>query len=333
MNQAITIAVTGAAGQIGYALIFRLASGAVFGPQTPIHLKLLEIPPALPMLKGVEMELSDCAFPTLASITSSADPEVAFKDCNWALLIGSAPRKAGMERKDLIKINGGIFTTQGKALNSVAASDCRVLVVGNPCNTNALIAMKNCPRLPAENFFAMTMLDQNRARAQLAKRAQCHVSAVKRVCIWGNHSSTQFPDFANGTIDTKPVTTVIDNNSWLRGEFIDNVQQRGAAVIKARGSSSAASAANAALDTVRALSTPTPEGDCFSAAVATTAAQERYGINDELIFGYPLTSDGKKWQVVPKISLDAFAQEKLAATQRELLEEKAAAADFMGNGN
>lgn len=326
-RKSVRVAVTGAAGQIGYALLFRLASGEVFGPDVDVHLQLLELPQVLPALEGVKMELDDCAFPHLASIICTDDMYVAFKDVDWALLVGSVPRKAGMERKDLLHVNGGIFTKQGKALDEVASPDCKVLVVGNPCNTNALIAKSVCQRLPAKNFFAMTMLDQNRAYSQLAQKAGVHHTAVKNVIIWGNHSATQYPDFFHATINGQPVTEVITDHAWLQGEFITTVQQRGAAIIKARGASSAASAANAVIDTIQCLTRPTPVGEYFSVAVSSDGS---YGVPEGLIFSFPVRSDGENWEIVQGLSLNDFAREKIALTQQELLEEKEAVRELLG---
>src|SRR6185312_11386556 len=264
MTSPIKIAVTGAAGQIGYSLVFRIASGAMFGPDQPIALSLIEIPNALAALEGVVMELHDCAFPLLKAITPTADLEEGFRDMNWALLVGSVPRKAGMERKDLLGINGKIFIGQGKAIEKNAAPDVRVLVVGNPCNTNCLIAMNNAKGIPANRWFAMTRLDENRAKMQLALKAGVDVTSVSNLAIWGNHSATMYPDFYNARIDGRHATEVITDVHWLQNEFISTVQQRGAAIIKARGLSSAASAANAVVDTVRSLVNPTPEGDWYS---------------------------------------------------------------------
>ena len=262
MKAPIRVAVTGAAGNIGYALIFRLASGEVFGPDQPVILHLVEMPPVLPALDGVEMELDDCAFPTLAGVVKADSDhlEDGFGDCNWVLCVGSVPRKAGMERGDLIRINGPIFTSTGKAINDASAKDVRVLVVGNPCNTNCLIAMNSAPDVPRDRWFAMTRLDQNRADTQLAQKSGKPVAAVKNLAIWGNHSATQFPDFFHATIDGKPAPEVIGDDAWLQGDFITTVQKRGATVIEARGASSAASAANAALDTVKSIIRPTGQG-------------------------------------------------------------------------
>ncbi len=273
------------------------------------------------------MELDDCAFPTLASITCTDQLEVAFKDVDWALLVGSVPRKAGMERKDLLTINGGIFTKQGQALDQVASPDCKVLVVGNPCNTNALIAKSVCKRLPAKNFFAMTMLDQNRAYSQLAQKSGTHSTDVKNLAIWGNHSATQYPNFYDATIQGKAVTEVISDHDWVQGEFIGTVQQRGAAIIKARGLSSAASAANAALDTVKALINPTPEGEFFSVAVSSDGS---YGIPEGLMFSFPIRSDDSNWSIVQGIEINEFSQEKINGTKQELLEEQEAVQELLG---
>ena len=324
----VKVAVTGAAGQIGYAVLFRLASGAVFGTDTAVELQLLELEKALPALEGVKMELDDCAFPLLTNIVATSDPNVAFKDIDWGLLVGSVPRKAGMERNDLLRVNGGIFVGQGKALNENAGKDVRVLVVGNPCNTNCLIAMHNAPKIPRERWFAMTALDENRAKIQLAQKAGVAVSDVTNLTIWGNHSATQYPDFTNTKILGKPAQAVIDDDEWLQGDFIKTVQQRGSAVIKARGASSAASAANAALDTIMRITTPTAEGDWFSAAIPSDGS---YGIPEGLIFSYPLRSSGNGVpKVVQGIELDEFSQEKIQATRSELEMEREAVKEMLG---
>lgn len=320
MSNHVRVAITGAAGQIGYALLFRIASGQMFGPNTRVALNLIELPQAMNALQGVAMELEDCAFPLLAEINLTDDINVGFKDINWALLVGSVPRKAGMERNDLLNINGGIFTAQGKAINDNAASDVRVLVVGNPCNTNALIAMNSAKDIPNNRFFAMTRLDQNRAMSQLATKSGVPVKEVKNLTIWGNHSSTQYPDFYNATIQNKPVTDVISDHEWLQGDFIKSVQQRGAAIINARGASSAASAANAVIDTVVSLTTDTPAGEHHSVALASNG---EYNTPNGLIVGFPVTSkaDGS-FSVVEGISHNEFAQGKFQASINELLEEK-----------
>ena len=324
----VKVAVTGAAGQIGYAVLFRLASGAVFGTDTAVVLQLLELEKALPALEGVKMELDDCAFPLLTNIVTTSDPNVAFKDIDWGLLVGSVPRKAGMERNDLLRVNGGIFVGQGKALNENAGKDVRVLVVGNPCNTNCLIAMHNAPKIPRERWFAMTALDENRAKIQLAQKAGVAVSDVTNLTIWGNHSATQYPDFTNTKILGKPAQAVIDDDEWLQGDFIKTVQQRGSAIIKARGASSAASAANAALDTIMRITTPTAEGDWFSAAIPSDGS---YGIPEGLIFSYPLRSSGNGVpEVVQGIELDEFSQEKIQATRNELEMEREAVKEMLG---
>ncbi|MCH2286167.1 MAG: malate dehydrogenase [SAR324 cluster bacterium] len=328
MMKTVKVAVTGAAGQIGYAVLFRLASGAVFGTDTAVELQLLELEKALPALEGVKMELDDCAFPLLTNIVATSDPNVAFKDIDWGLLVGSVPRKAGMERNDLLRVNGGIFVGQGKALNENAGKDVRVLVVGNPCNTNCLIAMHNAPKIPRERWFAMTALDENRAKIQLAQKAGVAVSDVTNLTIWGNHSATQYPDFTNTKILGKPAQAVIDDDEWLQGDFIKTVQQRGSAIIKARGASSAASAANAALDTIMRITTPTAEGDWFSAAIPSDGS---YGIPEGLIFSYPLRSSGNGVpEVVQGIELDEFSQEKIQATRSELEMEREAVKEMLG---
>lgn len=325
----IRVAVTGAAGQIGYSLLFRIASGAMFGPNQPVILHLIEIPDerALNALQGVCMELDDCAFPLLKGIVPTSDLNEGFKGVNWALLVGAVPRKQGMERKDLLGINGKIFTGQGQAIARNAAADVRVLVVGNPCNTNALITLNNAKGVPAERFFAMTMLDQNRAKTQLAKKASVDVTAVSNLAIWGNHSATMYPDFFNAKINGRPVPEVIGHREWLEKDFIVTIQQRGAAIIKARGLSSAASAANAVVDTVRHLTTPTPAGDWFSVAVCSPGD---YGIESGLMFGYPIRSDGQKWEIVQGVPLNDFSKAKIAATETELKEEKAMVAELLG---
>ncbi|MBF0594073.1 MAG: malate dehydrogenase [Candidatus Omnitrophica bacterium] len=315
----VKVAITGAAGQIGYALLFRIASGQMFGPQVQVELSLLELDAAMNALKGVVMEIEDCAFPLLSKVSVTSDPVKAFADADWALLVGSVPRKDGMERNDLLKINANVFVVQGKALSASAKKDCRVLVVGNPCNTNAFIA-KECARgLDPRNFFAMTMLDQNRAVAQLALKAGVGYDAVTRMGIWGNHSATQFPDFSNARINGRHAGDVIADDSWLKGNFIETVQKRGAQIIKARGLSSAGSAANAIVKTVQSLTTPTPQDDFFSAAVVSDGS---YGIPAGLVFGYPLRSDGRQWQIVPGLVHDNFAKEKISMTLKELQEER-----------
>jgi malate dehydrogenase len=291
----------------------------MFGPDTAVELQLLELEPALPALNGVVMELDDCAFPLLQKVTTTSSLDVAFKDVNWALLVGSVPRKAGMERGDLLKINGGIFTKQGKALEANAASDVRTLVVGNPCNTNCLIAMNNAKGIPSNRWFALTKLDENRAKAQLAQKAGVPVYRVSNVAIWGNHSATQYPDFYNAKIDGIPANEVIKDETWLKGDFISTVQKRGAAIIQARGASSAASAANAVVDTVRNLTTPTAAGDWFSVAACSDGS---YGAEKGLIFGYPIRSNGTDWEIVQNIPLNDFSKEKFKITHDELVSER-----------
>ncbi len=327
MKTPITVSVTGAAGNIGYALLFRIASGSMFGPDQPVNLRLIEIEPGMNALKGVIMELDDCAFPLLSSVMGTSDLAEGFKGANWAILVGSVPRKAGMERSDLLKINGGIFTGQGQAIGANAADDIRVLVVGNPCNTNAFIAMNSAEGIPNDRFFAMTRLDENRAKSQLAEKAGVHNSDITNLCIWGNHSATQYPDYTNAKINGKPVTETISDTEWLQGEFISTVQQRGAAIIKARGASSAASAANGAVDTVRSLITPTPAGDWTSVAVCSDGS---YGIDTGLIASMPIRVDAEgNWDIVPGVELDAFSKGKLEATVQELREEREAVAELL----
>ncbi len=317
----LRVAVTGAAGQIGYQLVFRIASGQLLGADTPIVLRLLEIEPALPALAGVVMELEDCAFPLLAGVEATSSLATAFDGSSWVLLVGSVPRKAGMERSDLLSVNGGIFKPQGQAIAAHAASDVRVLVVGNPCNTNCLIARSNAPEVPADRWFAMTRLDQNRAVAQLAKRAGVGVAEVANVAIWWNHSATQFPDFENATISGTSATDATGDEDWLKGAFLTTVQKRGAAIIEARGASSAASAANAAIDTVASLTTPTARDTCASVAVTSTG---EYGVPEGLTFGFPVVADGLgSWSVKPGFEHTDFAKEKIRVTTAELQDEQA----------
>ncbi|NLT70349.1 MAG: malate dehydrogenase [Verrucomicrobiaceae bacterium] len=326
MSNPIRVAVTGAAGQIGYSLLFRIASGAMFGPDQKVALNLIEIEPGMKALEGVVMELDDCAFPLLTDIQATSDLDRGFTDANWALLVGSVPRKQGMERKDLLGINGKIFTGQGKAIAANGASDVRTLVVGNPCNTNCLIAMHSGADVPKDRWFAMTRLDENRAKSQLAAKAGVHVSDVSRTTIWGNHSATQYPDFTNALIGGKPAAEVIQDQTWLQGEFIETVQKRGAAIIAARGSSSAASAANAIVDTVRSLTTPTPEGDWNSVCVCSDGS---YGIDEGLIASVPIRVVGGKWERVTDVPIDEFSKGKIEATVAELREERDAVADLL----
>jgi malate dehydrogenase len=315
----VDVTVTGAAGQIGYALVHRVAHGDLLGPDQPLVLRLLEIEPALPALEGVVMELEDGAHPLLERIEATADLKTAFDGASWCLLVGSVPRKKGMERRELLTVNGGIFKPQGRAINDHAAGDVRVLVVGNPCNTNCLIARANAPDVPADRWFAMTRLDENRAKSQLAKKAGAATREVTNTAIWGNHSTTQFPDFVHARIGGKPAPDVIGDLDWLRGPFLETVQKRGAAVIEKRGASSAASAAHAALDSVRSVVDATPEGDWHSLAVASRG---EYGIPEGLQFGYPVRGDGAVWSVVEGIEHDEWAQEKIRVTTEELLEER-----------
>lgn len=321
MKKPISVAITGAAGQIGYSLLFRIASGAVFGPDQPVELRLIEIEPGMKPLMGVKMELDDCAFPLLTNIVTTCDLNEGFKGANWVLLVGSVPRKKGMERSDLLGINGKIFIGQGKAIEANAADDVRILVVGNPCNTNCWIAMQNATKIPANRWFAMTRLDENRAKAQLAEKAGVHVSEVTNMTIWGNHSSTQYPDFYNAKICGKPATEVINDEEWLKNTFIPVVQKRGAAIIEARGLSSAASAANAAIDTVRSLITPTPEGDWFSVSVCSDGS---YGTPKGIMTSLPVRSNGKDWEIVQGLQINEFSAQKIKETNDELLEEQKA---------
>jgi len=327
MKTPIKVAVTGAAGQIGYALLFRIASGQMFGPDQPLILHLIEIPDALGALDGVVMELHDCAFPLLESVVPTADLNEGFRDINWALLVGSVPRKAGMERKDLLGINGKIFIGQGQAIEKNAAGDVRVLVVGNPCNTNCLIAMNNAKEIPHDRWFAMTRLDENRARAQLAHKAGVGIGSVTNMTIWGNHSSTQYPDFYNARIDNRPADEVIGDENWLKEEFIATVQQRGAAVIKSRGLSSSGSAANAVIDTVFSLTNDTPGNGWHSVAVCSDGS---YDIEKGLISSFPVRVRGGKWEIVQGLAINDFSRAKIDASVAELKEEKSLVAELLG---
>src|SRR3977135_1526539 len=327
MKSPIKVAITGAAGQIGYALVFRVASGAMFGPDQPVALHLIEIPAGFEALKGVVMELDDCAFPLLKSVVATTDLDEGFRDVNWALLVGSVPRKAGMERKDLLGINGKIFTGQGQAIAKNAAKDVRVLVIGNPCNTNCLIAMNNAKSVPSDRWFAMTRLDENRAKAQLAQKVGTDVTEVTNMTIWGNHSATQYPDFYNAKINGRSAAEVIGDEAWLKETFIPAVQQRGAAIIKARGSSSAGSAANAIIDTVRSLTTDTPRDDWHSVAVCSDGS---YGVEKDLISSFPIRTKGGKWEIVQNFPINEFSRSKIDASVSELKEEKSLVGDLLG---
>ena len=327
MTSPIKVAVTGAAGQIGYSLVFRIASGAMFGPEQPVALSLIEIPNALGALEGVVMELHDCAFPLLKSITPTADLDEGFREVNWALLVGSVPRKAGMERKDLLGINGKIFIGQGQAIEKNASADVRTLVIGNPCNTNCLIAMNNAKQIPRDRLFAMTRLDENRAKAQLGHKAGVEVTAVTNMTIWGNHSATQYPDFYNAKINGRAANEVIRDEAWLKGKFITTVQQRGAAIIKARGLSSAASAANAVVDTVRSLITDTPREDWHSVALCSTG---EYGVEKGLICSFPVRVKDGRPEVVQNVPMNEFSRGKIEASVNELKEEKSLVTELLG---
>ena len=330
MTTPIRVAVTGAGGQIGYALIFRIASGGLFGPDQPVSLQLLEITPALPSLNGTLMELEDCAFPLLNGVRATDQAQEAFADADWVILVGGLPRKDGMTRADLIRANGPIFTGQGKAINTAAGKNVRILTVANPCNTNALIARSHAPDVPSDRWFAMTRLDQNRAASQLAIKAGVPVSEVAKTTIWGNHSDTQYPDFKNATIGGKPATEVITDHTWFTDTFIPTVAKRGSAVIKARGASSAASAANAAIDSVRSASVATKGDGWFSAGVVSDGS---YDIPSGLIYSFPLrTKDGKTWSVVQGLPIDADARLRLDASAQELLSERDAVKDLLGPG-
>jgi malate dehydrogenase len=326
MKQPLNVAITGAAGQIGYALAFRLAAGDMLGADQPINLHLLEIAPALPTLQGVVMELDDCAFPTLNRIVATDDPRIAFRDCHAALLVGARPRGPGMERKDLLLANAQIFSAQGKALNEAASRDVRVLVVGNPANTNALIASRNAHDLDARRFTAMTRLDHNRALSQLAQKTGAHVNDIRHMIIWGNHSATQYPDLSHATVAGKNARSLVDQ-AWIEGTFIPTVQQRGAAVIKQRGSSSAASAASAALDHMRTWFLGTAEGDWTSMGVA---ADGSYGVREGVVYSYPVTCRNGEYQVVQGLANDDFSRQRMAATEKELREEADGVKDLLG---
>jgi len=325
MKKPLTVTITGAAGQIGYALAFRVASGHLLGPDQPVNLNLLEITPTLPALQGVVMELNDCAFPLLHSITATDDAKVAFRDANVALLVGARPRGPGMERKDLLLANAAIFSAQGKAMNEVAERNIKVLVVGNPANTNALIARANAPDLNPRNFTAMTRLDHNRALAQLSEKTGCHTTDIRRLTIWGNHSSTQYPDINHATVGGQPAIELVDH-AWLEGTFIPVVQQRGAAIIKARGASSAASAAAAAIDHVYTWVNGTAEGDWVSMAVPSDGS---YGIAEGVIYSYPVTTAGGEYSIVQGLDISAFSRGRMDASHTELLEERDGVKDLL----
>lgn len=326
MKDPVRVVVTGAAGQIGYALLFRIASGDMLGADQPVILHLLEITPAMKALEGVVMELNDCAFPLLSGMVATDDLDVAFKDVDYALLVGSMPRKDGMERKDLLTANGGIFGPQGKALNDHASRDVKVLVVGNPANTNALIAQQNAPDLDPSCFTAMVRLDHNRAMSQLAEKTETHNTDVKNIIIWGNHSATQYPDIHHARVAGEDATAKVDQ-AWYANEFIPQVQQRGAAIIKARGLSSAASAASAAIDHMRDWALGTPEGEYVSMAVPSDGS---YGIEEGVIYGYPVTCSGGQYKIVQGLEINEFSREKMNATDAELREERAAVENLLG---
>ncbi len=328
MTKPIRVAVTGGAGQIAYSLLFRIGNGELFGANQPVALQILEIPPAMDALRGVLMELEDSAQPLLREVIITDQPNIAFKDANWAILVGGMPRGPGMDRSDLIAANGPIFVEQGRALNEQAAADIRVLVVANPCNSNCLVAKANAPDIPPERFYAMTRLDENRASAQLAVRAGVPVGDVSKIAIWGNHSNTQFPNFEHAFIQGEPAESVIADRAWLEGEFLSTVQNRGAAVINARGKSSAASAANAALDSIRSLINPTPAGDWYSAAIASEG--NPYGLADGLMYSFPLrtTEDGAA-AIVDGLALSDYALGKIKESEAELLAEREAIANLL----
>ena len=319
----VRVAVTGAAGNIGYSLVFRIASGSMLGPDQPVILQMLEITPALPALNGVAMELEDCAFPLLAGMVQTDDPDEAFGDADYALLVGSRPRTKGMERADLLEANGAIFTVQGKALSDSVAAGVKILVVGNPANTNCLIAMNNAPKIDPRRFTAMTRLDHNRAMSQIAVKAGAHTTDVRKVTIWGNHSATQYPDIFHAEVKGKPAVNAIGDKSWIEKEFIPTVQQRGAVIIEARGSSSAASAANAAVNHVRDWALGTPSGDWVSMSVVSDGS---YGVAEGLISGFPCTTSGGDWSIVQGLDIDDFSRQRIDASVAELAEERDAVA-------
>jgi len=325
MKTPVNVAITGAAGNIGYALAFRVASGAMLGPDQPVNIHLLEITPALGALQGIVMELNDCAFPTLNKIVATDDAQVAFKDCHYAMLVGARPRGPGMERKDLLLANAQIFSAQGKALNAVANRAVRVLVVGNPANTNALIAQRNAPDLSPANFTAMLRLDHNRAISQLAEKTGTHVTQISKVTVWGNHSATQYPDLHGAEVNGKPALSLVDQ-TWYADTFIPTVQQRGAAVIKARGASSAASAASAAIDHMRNWALGTEAGNWVSMGVPSDGS---YGIAPGVIYGYPVTCKDGKYQIVQGLEINALSRARMDATHKELLEEKDGVKDLI----
>jgi malate dehydrogenase len=325
MKCPVNVAITGAAGQIGYALAFRVASGQMLGADQPVNLHLLEITPALGALQGVVMELNDCAFPTLNRIVATDDAKVAFKDCHVALLVGARPRGPGMERKDLLLANAQIFSAQGKALDAVADRKVRVLVVGNPANTNSLIAMKNAPGLDPANFTAMVRLDHNRALSQLGEKTGTHVTTIRKVVIWGNHSSTQYPDLYHATVGGKPALSLVDE-AWYKEQFIPTVQQRGAAIIKARGASSAASAASAAIDHIHDWVMGTPDGDWVSMGIPSDGS---YGIPAGVIYGFPVTCRGGRYEIVQGLAINEFSRSRMDATYKELTEERDGVKDLL----
>jgi malate dehydrogenase len=327
MKQPVRVAVTGAAGQIGYSLLFRIANGDLLGPDQPVILQLLDVPVAMKALEGVIMELDDCAFPLLAGVNASDDPNVAFKDVSAAMLVGAKPRGPGMERKDLLRENGPIFTSQGKALSDHAKRDVKVVVVGNPANTNCLIAMRNAPDLDPSCFSALMRLDQNRAMTQIAQKLGKPVTEVKKMTIWGNHSATQYPDAFHAEVGGKSAAELIGDQAWIEKTFIPTVQQRGKAIIDARGKSSAASAASAAVDHIRNWALGTPKGDSVSMAVVSDGS---YGIPKGIIYGFPVTCEGGKWSIVQGLEIDAFSRAKMDATAKELQDEAADVADLLG---
>ncbi|MDN5742368.1 MAG: malate dehydrogenase [Yaniella sp.] len=325
MDTPVKVAVTGAAGQIGYSLLFRIASGALFGPETPVQLRLLDIPAAMQGLEGVAMELDDCAFPLLESVEIGDNPQQIFDGANLALLVGARPRSKGMERKDLLEANGAIFTEQGKALNEVAADDVRVGVTGNPANTNALIAMKNAPIIPAERFSALTRLDHNRALSQLARKTGSTVGDIRKMTIWGNHSATQYPDIFHAEINGRNAAGVVDDPNWIENDFIPTVAQRGSAIIEARGASSAASAASATIDAARDWLHGTPDDDWVSMAVASDGS---YGIPEGLMYSFPVTTTNGNWEIVQRLNINDFSRSKMDATAAELAEERSAVTEL-----